>query len=106
IKMTGFAGKVAIVTGGGSGIGFEIAREFAVQGANVVICDIARAQEAADRLRDDGYNVLGVTTDIADEVAVQAAVDQCVSTFGRLDILVNNAGIFTSLKPQRMDEID
>lgn len=83
-----------------------MAHELASRGARVVVCDIARAEEAAARLCSAGFEALGVAVDIADPVAVQAAVDQCLSHFGRLDALVNNAGIFTSLKPQVMDEID
>lgn len=87
--------KVAVVTGAGSGIGEQIARLFAQQGAHVVLTDI-RA-EAAERvtgeIRAIGGSARAQQLDVADETQVKAAVESVVATEGRLDILVNNAGI-------------
>ena len=88
--------KVAVVTGGGTGIGKGIARAFATEGADLVIAsrNRARLDATADELRDLGADVLVVTADVADESQVVALFEQVVERFGRLDILVNNSGIF------------
>lgn len=88
----GFAGRVAIVTGGASGIGAATVRRLHAAGASVVVADLAASAgaELAAALGDRG---LFVATDVADPDAVQALVDATMARFGRLDILVNNAGI-------------
>ena len=87
--------KIAFVTGAGSGIGEQIARLFAQQGARVILADIS--PNAAERVAGDisaaGGDVRTQQLDVADEAQVQAAMEQVVTTEGRLDILVNNAGI-------------
>ncbi len=87
--------KVAIVTGGASGIGEATADAFAAEGAKVVIADIdeARGNALADRLNAGGAEALFVRTDITDEDNVVRLVDSTVARFGRLDIVLNNAGI-------------
>jgi len=87
--------RVAIVTGGGSGIGTAYTRRFLAEGAKVMIADIGEEQgrQAADALAGDG-DVEFVRTDIADPASAQAAVDATVDRFGRVDILVNNAAIY------------
>ena len=86
--------QVAIVTGGGGGIGRAIALAFASAGADVVIGDIVpeRCDETAQRVRDLGRRVLAVPTDVTDTNQVRGLVDRAAAQFGRLDILVNNAG--------------
>ncbi len=86
--------RVAIVTGGGGGIGRAIAIGFAAAGADVVIADIVpeRCEETAERIREAGRRALPVPTDVSDTGQIQAMVEQSVSQFGRIDILVNNAG--------------
>ena len=87
--------RVAIITGGGSGIGTAYARRFVAEGAKVMIADIGEEQgrKAAAELSADG-DVEFVRTDIADPASAQAAVDATVGRFGRVDILVNNAAIY------------
>ena len=87
-------GKVALITGAGSGIGEAIARRFAAQGARVIIADLA--VEAASRVAEDlsgqGARAEILPLDVSDEAQVQAAFAH-VAQAGRLDILVNNAGV-------------
>jgi 3-oxoacyl-[acyl-carrier protein] reductase len=87
--------RVAIVTGGGSGIGTAYTRRFLVEGAKVMIADIGEEQgrNAARDLAGDG-DVEFVRTDIADPASAQAAVDATIERFGTVDILVNNAAIY------------
>jgi 3-oxoacyl-[acyl-carrier protein] reductase len=90
-----FQEKVAIVTGAGNGIGRDIARAFAAEGARVVIVDInAEAGErAAAGIKADGGCSLAVPTDVSNEGQVEAMTAAIVEELGRIDILVNNAGV-------------
>jgi NAD(P)-dependent dehydrogenase (short-subunit alcohol dehydrogenase family) len=91
-----FAGQVAVVTGGGTGIGAGIAAALCGVGAAVVVSphqNVTRAEQLADRLRQRGGRVLVQPCDVSDEAQVQALFDATVGAFGRVDILVNNAGI-------------
>jgi NAD(P)-dependent dehydrogenase (short-subunit alcohol dehydrogenase family) len=87
--MERLKGKVAIVTGGGGGIGGATAERFASEGAKVIVADIKieRAQAVADRI---GAAAHAVHLDAEDESSVEAMVAEAVSRFGRLDILHNN----------------
>jgi glucose 1-dehydrogenase len=91
-------GKVAVVTGGNSGIGKAIVEELARQGANVVI-DYITHPEAADALDDEvtamGVEAIGVKADVSKVADLKMLVDAAVKEYGRLDIMVNNAGIET-----------
>lgn len=84
------AGKVAVITGGGSGIGFATARRMAAEGATIVIGDMdeTSGQKAAAELEG-----LFVKVNVADEDQVNALFDTAMATYGRLDIAFNNAGI-------------
>lgn len=90
-----FENKVALVTGGASGMGLATAKAFAESGAAVVIVDINEqaAKEAADNLVKAGHSALGIGCDVADEMQVKAMVEQAIAKFGRLDAAYNNAGI-------------
>ena len=89
-------GKIAIITGGGTGIGKGIARAFAREGATLVIASRNRAnlEATATELRKLGGEVLVVTADVGDEQQVAALFEQTMGRFAKLDILVNNSGIF------------
>lgn len=93
-----FAGRSAIVTGGGSGIGAALGAELAASGAHVVLADIdgAAAERAADAIREatrSGPAVRGVALDVTDRAAFAALVDDTARQHGGLDLLFNNAGI-------------
>lgn len=90
------AGKVAVVTGGGQGIGAAIARRFAFDGAAVAIAernDPLGQQTARAIAEETGAQVIQVATDVADEASVVAMVGQVTRALGAPDVLVNNAGI-------------
>ncbi|WP_101675271.1 SDR family oxidoreductase [Alloalcanivorax mobilis] len=88
-----FAGRVALITGGGTGIGQAIATQLAALGADLVIAGRRREplEDTASALRGYGVKVLPVAMDVRDAEAVQAMVDTSLATFGRIDMLVNNA---------------
>ncbi|MDH6353490.1 SDR family NAD(P)-dependent oxidoreductase [Brevibacillus sp. 1238] len=88
------ANKVAIVTGGASGIGETTVRLFAQEGAKVVIADFSpRGDELAKELNEAGFEALFVKTDVTKEAEVKYMVDATVERFGQVDILFANAGI-------------
>jgi 3-hydroxybutyrate dehydrogenase len=88
--------KVAVITGAASGIGKEIARTFAREGAKVVIADLNQAGADATAVELGGAGkALGVAMDVTSEEQVETAMSKVIATFGRIDILVSNAGIQT-----------
>jgi 3-hydroxybutyrate dehydrogenase len=93
--MTQLDGKVAIITGAASGIGKEIAKRFATEGAKVVIADLqlALAEATAVEINRAGGIAAGVAMDVSDEAAVDSGIATAMERLGRLDILVSNAGI-------------
>src|SRR5262249_39353454 len=89
--MPRLRGKVALITGGGAGIGRATAILFAREGARVAIADIdAGAGEETARLA--GSDAIVIPTDVTEPDSIQAAIHTAVATFGRLDVLHNNAG--------------
>jgi NAD(P)-dependent dehydrogenase (short-subunit alcohol dehydrogenase family) len=92
-----FEGKVAIVTGGGRGIGKALSRALAVRGAAVGILGRTEAtlSKLADELNSEGCRVIGLTCDVADEKRVEQVVATVIDQFGGVDILVNNAGLYS-----------
>lgn len=93
--MRDFQGKVAVITGGASGIGRALADRAAAEGMRVVIADVEeRALQQAEReLRDVGAAVLAVQTDVSKLEDVQRLADQTIETFGAVHLLCNNAGV-------------
>lgn len=92
--MTYWQGKVALITGGSSGLGRVIAESFAEAGAKVVVVGLEAdaVEKAAAELRQSGSDALGLHADITQQKDVDRLITETVEQFGRLDVLVNNAG--------------
>ncbi|HLN53408.1 MAG TPA: SDR family oxidoreductase [Lentimicrobium sp.] len=88
-------GKVVIITGGSSGIGFALASEFGKAGALVVIAarDEVKLHKAAEELKSKAVKVHAVKADVSQEADCRKLINESLSTFGKIDILINNAGI-------------
>jgi 3-hydroxybutyrate dehydrogenase len=95
------AGKVAVITGGGRGIGRGIARRFASEGAKVVVAarTAAEIEAVAAEIRGEGGQAIALPTDVADEQQCGHLVRTAEAQYGRIDILVNNAGEYGPVKP-------
>jgi NAD(P)-dependent dehydrogenase (short-subunit alcohol dehydrogenase family) len=93
-QTAGFAGRVAFVTGAGSGIGRTTALAFAREGASVAVADVSEQsnQETARTIEELGGQALALRCDVTRTEDVRAALDQAIEAFGRLDIAFNNAG--------------
>jgi NAD(P)-dependent dehydrogenase (short-subunit alcohol dehydrogenase family) len=93
--MQGFRGKVAVVTGGASGIGLALACAFAEAGARVMLADIEEAalEEAVRVLRNTGAEVRSIVCDVADPEALDRAAEATIAAFDKVHILCNNAGV-------------
>src|SRR5205814_7922995 len=93
--MKEFEGKVALVTGGGSGIGRATALAFAREGAQVVIGNrnVQRGEETVSMIRDAGGIASFQRTDVLVAAEIETLVDHAVKTYGRLDLAFNNAGV-------------
>jgi NAD(P)-dependent dehydrogenase (short-subunit alcohol dehydrogenase family) len=102
MKLFYLSGKTAIVTGGGKGVGRQLAEGLAEAGANLVLCarQADRCELAAAELEQLGVRALGLGCDVRDPEQVQEVVARTVADFGRVDILVNNAGTVWGATPE------
>src|SRR5919106_410884 len=96
-----YAGKVAFVTGAGSGIGRATALAFAREGASVVVSDISEqyVRDTARRIEELGGRALAVACDVTRSEDVKAALDKTLDAFGHLNVAFNNAGVENEVKP-------
>jgi len=99
--------KVAIVTGGGAGIGEAISTHFAQEGARVVVCELSRTrgESTVSAIRKLGGEAVFVETDVSSESQVKGMVEVTLRNFGRIDILVNNAAVLMSYGQVRAHEM-
>jgi NAD(P)-dependent dehydrogenase (short-subunit alcohol dehydrogenase family) len=95
------AGKVAVVTGASSGIGFALADRFATSGLNVVLADIDGdgLDKVGERIAARGVQTMSVVTDVSDAESVQALADAAVERFGAVHVVCNNAGVVSVADP-------
>ncbi len=93
--MKDFTGKVSVVTGAASGIGYALAKRSAQEGMNVVLADIDEfaLRSAAKNLEGSGVRVLPVTTDVSRNEDVEKLAEKTIEEFGKVNLLFNNAGV-------------
>jgi 3-oxoacyl-[acyl-carrier protein] reductase len=105
--MSRLSGKIAVVTGASKGIGAEIAKSFAAEGAAVVV-NYASSKDGADRvvadIRAKGGKAIAVQGDVAKPADVKKIFAEAKQAYGRLDILVNNAGVYNLLPLEGVTE--
>ncbi|HXF33416.1 MAG TPA: glucose 1-dehydrogenase [Candidatus Acidoferrales bacterium] len=103
-------GRVAIITGGGHGIGKAYAKRLAAEGAAIVIAelDAAAGDAVAADLKGQGFRAIAVRTDVADRTSTETMAKRAAEEFGKIDILVNNAAVFATVAMSRVpfDQID
>ncbi|MEQ8660673.1 MAG: SDR family NAD(P)-dependent oxidoreductase, partial [Gammaproteobacteria bacterium] len=106
--MNDFKGKVAVITGGASGIGLAVARALGAAGARLVLADIEQPalDNAVAALGDTGTAAIGVVTDVASRDAVDNLAARAWDTFGAVDIVMNNAGVAVFGPTQDMTHTD
>lgn len=100
--MKDFKNKVVVITGGATGIGFSLAKQFGNEGAKVVIASrrLNRVEEAVAKLKSSGIDAAGTSCDVAKEEQVKNLLQYTLDTYGRADVLINNAGVVgTNSKP-------
>lgn len=92
--MKKLEGKVAVITGASKGIGEGITRVYAKYGAKLVLAARGeKVMEFASQLRDEGYDAIGIMTDVSDKSSVENLVKTAIEKYGTIDVLVNNAGV-------------
>ena len=100
--------KVAIVTGGGVGIGRAYAHGLAKEGAKIIVADIQdnEAKKVADEINAAGGQARAVYVDVTSAEKTRAMAQEALKVYGRIDVLVNNAGLYSALKKKNFMEID
>lgn len=93
-KLFDLSGRVALITGGGTGLGLQMAIGLAEMGANLALCarKVERCEQAAAQLQKLGANTMAMSCDVKNPATILAVVDAIVAKFGRIDVLINNAG--------------
>src|ERR1051325_5421834 len=99
--MRDLEGKVAVVTGGASGIGRAMAERFGREGMKVVLADIEQnaLDLAVTELRQAELDVIGVLTDVSSAESVEALAQETMRQYGKVNLVCNNAGVFLGMKP-------
>jgi 3-oxoacyl-[acyl-carrier protein] reductase len=100
-------GKVAVITGGGQGLGRSYAFTLAENGAKVAIAEInaEKAEQVVQELREKNYEAIAVKVDVSDEASTQIMTDAVIEKWGKIDILINNAAYFSTIKMKPFEEI-
>lgn len=98
-------GQAALVTGGARGIGFEVARSLARQGANICLVDVIDGAEAVEQLQEEfpTIKIMALAVDVRERAQVQDALKRTADEFGRIDIVVNNAGTCARVSLEEID---
>ena len=98
--------RIALITGGNKGIGFETARQLGEQQVTILLGarDAAKGEAAAAQLRGEGLDVRALPLDVTDTDSIRRAVDKVAQEFGRLDILINNAGVMVDDQTKKVSE--
>lgn len=106
--MDRLKGKIAVITGGGGGIGLQASKLFAEEGAYVIVLEVDEASgtKVAHEINEAGGNCRFIKTDISDEKSVEAAFSEIKSKHKRLDILYNNASVFWGKKDGPIDSLE
>lgn len=99
-------GRVAIVTGGGRGIGAVYCTALAAEGAKVVVSDIVDTTGTVDAIKTSGGDAIGVHCDVTSPEEITDMVSATIAAFGKIDILVNNAALFADIRVKSFMEID
>ena len=99
-------GRVAIVTGGGRGIGVEYAKVLAAEGAKVAVTDIVDTETTVNIIKQAGGEAIGIHCDVTDTDNIKAMVAETMETYGKIDILVNNAALFADPNQGSFLDID
>jgi NAD(P)-dependent dehydrogenase (short-subunit alcohol dehydrogenase family) len=101
-ELFDLGGRVAIVTGGGTGIGRQMAEALAEMGADLVLCarHLDRCERAAEELREHGVRTLALRCDVRDQGEIESVVERTRAELGRIDVLVNNSGTVWGAWPE------
>ena len=103
--MTDLTGKTALITGGASGIGLELAKGMSARGCQVAVGDIFGTERLDAARQAIGGGAIALTMDVTSDVQVEGALDAVAAHFGGLDIVVNNAGLYTTVSRGPFEEI-